>query len=442
MPSSVPAAHARGPVLGRRAWTLLVAATLVAAPAAVLRATCAGRACDAPAEAAAGVPFCSLPEGLRARIAAGFREGRSPDVLAVTAGVPVAGGAPGAPAWPSVERGPERVPLAFAGAGVDPSAPVPAGTGLDDVAPTIAAVAGVERPHPEVRSGEPVPGVASGAPARLVVEIVLEGVDGAGVAAGGWPAVTGLVRRGAGTLEAVVPSEPLDAAAVTTTIGTGGLPRDHGVTGALVRDDAGRLVRAWSRRAPVSIVAALGDDLDEVGRGRPLVGLVAGDPLARGLVGRAWYVDVDRDDVVYARSLAARVHAAERLLKAGYGDDAQPDLLAVSLAGEPRRVDAAVARLTAAAERAAPGGAAVVVTATGDAGASGPARDARALARAVERRVGAPVVEAVAAGGLFLDQDVLAAEGVTEDEVVDALLRDDVFADAFPAIAVSFARYC
>lgn len=428
--------------LGRRTWTLLLAAVLVGAPAAVLRAACAGRSCDRPAQTAADVPFCSLPEALRARVAAGFREGRSPDVVAVTG---TTGVATGASAWPAADAGAARVPLVFHGAGVDPSAAVPAGTGLDDVAPTVAALVGLERPHPEVRSGAAVPGVATGAPARLVVEIVLEGVDGADVA--GWSELERLADDGAGTFDAVVPSEPLDPAAVTTTIGTGGVPREHGVTGTLVRDDGGRLVRAWSRRAPVSVIAALGDDLDELRGGRPRVGLVAGGPVVRGLVGRAWYVDVDRDDVVYARSTRARVEAAERLLRRGYGDDTEPDLLAVALDGAPAALDAALGRLAAAAERAAPGGAAVVVTATGDAATARGALDARAVERAVERSIGAPVVEAVAAGGLFVDQDVVAAEGIAEDAVVDALAElrrggEPVVADAFPAIAVSFARYC
>jgi hypothetical protein len=58
-----------------------------------------------------------------------------------------------------------------------------------------------------------------------------------------------------------------------------------------------------------------------------------------------------------------------------------------------------------------------------------------------------PVVEATVAGGLFLDQKAMARRRLPQETVVDALLasrRDGerIFADAFPKIAVTFARYC
>ena len=49
-------------------------------------------------------------------------------------------------------------------------------------------------------------------------------------------------RRSTGSL-------PLDPAATLTTIGTGGLPSPHGITGTLVRDDDGAVARAWSAPA-------------------------------------------------------------------------------------------------------------------------------------------------------------------------------------------------
>ena len=59
-----------------------------------------------------------------------------------------------------------------------------------------------------------------------------------------------------------------------------------------------------------------------------------------------------------------------------------------------------------------------------------------------------PVIEATALGGLFLDQSTLAETGITEDQVVRAVRAvagspgQAVFADTFPAIALTFARYC
>ena len=74
---------------------------LILAPAAILRALCAGHSCDEPDEGGANVPFCSLPEERRSQIVAGFREGRSPDVLTVTA-----------------DASSGRVPVVFSGAGI------------------------------------------------------------------------------------------------------------------------------------------------------------------------------------------------------------------------------------------------------------------------------------------------------------------------------------
>ena len=60
----------------------------------------------------------------------------------------------------------------------------------------------------------------------------------------------------------------------------------------------------------------------------------------------------------------------------------------------------------------------------------------------------AQVVEAAAPGGLYLDQETLAEEKISDDSIIAAL--EGAEADAggklmdqvFPAIAVSFARYC
>ena len=55
---------------------------------------------------------------------------------------------------------------------------------------------------------------------------------------------------------------------------------------------------------------------------------------------------------------------------------------------------------------------------------------------------------AAVAGGLFLDQAVMAANDITSDDVVramDAMKAPDgtpLFADAYPGFAISFSRYC
>jgi hypothetical protein len=109
-------------VNGRR--LLLLAATLVAigVPAAALHVACVGRSCDARSVAAGRVPFCTLPERARTLLANGYREGRSPDVLAVAAApgvstdVPTEGSTVSAP-WPTTGND-VRVPVVFWGTGV------------------------------------------------------------------------------------------------------------------------------------------------------------------------------------------------------------------------------------------------------------------------------------------------------------------------------------
>ncbi len=425
-------------------------------PAGVLRAVCAGESCD-PSPTAARIPFCPLPASLKADLVAGFREGRSPDVLAVTRTAGVSEGAgqgAGMVPWPSVSGGPNTdVPLALWGAGVNGGVPVPEGAGLDQIAPTLSDVLGFRRPHPDVRSGVAVEGVANGEPPRLVLEIAWKGVGSADLRADreAWPFLRSLILRGTGTLGGDAGSLPLDPAATLTTIGTGGLPSQHGITGTLVRNDNGGVVRAWGPGSPLSVIATLPDDLDERFAEGPLIGLVARDIADRGIIGGNWYIGHDRDRVLVARGVDA-VAAAERTLAAGFGRDEVPDLLAVVLGGSVGSMDRWTRELVAAATRASGGSVVVVVAGTGASGAlrnsAGPT--VSEVVAQVEAGVtgGGNVVAGAVAGGLFLDQDVLADGGISGDAAVQALLKatgpegTPLMADAFQGFAVSFARYC
>jgi hypothetical protein len=341
-----------------------------------------------------------------------------------------------------------NVPLVFSGTGVIPSAKIPDGTSLDDVAPTIARIIGFNRPHPEVRSGAAIEGVASGDAPRLVLEIVLSGVGSSEIASGEWPRLDALISDGAGTMNASIGSSPSDPTAVMTTIGTGGIPSQHGITGTLVRDDEGRLVRSWGPNSPLSIIATLGDDLDERLDQEPRIGLVAANSSARGLIGGEWYVDVDSDDVSYAPTGKGAEKALTRTLADGYGADDTTDVLAYSLEGEPSGMDDRIGAAVDAALEAAGGSVAIVVTATGST-----VTDAKLngddVASALESALATPgVVEASVPGGVFLDQEVLVDKALSEDEVLKGMreLEDQsggpMFKDVFPAIAVSFKRYC
>ena len=438
---------------GRRLLLLLVALALAAAPAAVLRALCAGRAC--PAEPApARVPFCGLPAELRSAIAAGFLEGRSPDVLAVPNRLSVftAGGGLRLP-WPRLGGTPDlRVPLAIAGPGVPSGVRLGDGTTLDDVAPTIASLLGFDRPFPEVRSGEaiPLPPAPPAPRPRLVLLIAWKGVGASELeaASGAWPFLSSLLRHGAGTLRAETGSLPLDPAAILTTIGTGGLPSQHGITGSFVRNDQGEVTEAFGPGSPVQVIATLADDLDERDH-RTLVGLVGSSATDRGLVGGGWYPDEDPIDEVRGDPPAAPL-AVRALLGAGYGADGVPDVLGVALRGPVGRLDRWTRRIVTSARSATQGAVLLVVAGTGTSRTDGRAMSAEVARRAVESAVPGedPIVAEVAAGGLFLDQAVLAERGITGQAVVDALLDAPgpgggrMFADAFQGFAVTFGRYC
>jgi Type I phosphodiesterase / nucleotide pyrophosphatase len=431
---------------------------VIAITGGALRIACVGHSCDETATAASEAPFCRLPIDLRQRIANGFLDGRSPDVIGVTGITRILGGTTFrdalAPPWPSTEIDEVRVPLLFFGSGVAQTASIPEGTGLDAVAPTIAEIIGLQRPHPEVRSGRPVPGIASGEHPRLVVLVVLQGIHASAleVEPTQWPHLRDLMDGGVSTLTAEPGSEPLDPTAIETTIGTGGLPRQHGITGTLLRDpEAGKLTRAWSTDAPVSVIAGLGDDLDELNGDDAHIGLVAPKTSDRGLIGGNWYVSGPDDDVVSVGSKDP-VKATEAVLAGGFASDDIPDLLGVVLEGSLSKMDAQLPALIAAADQASQGSVAFVVTATGGnpdppEGFSGRSLGGRQIP--AELDVPQDVIEGVAVGGLYLDQAILAEARIPERDVVAAMLEvrsssegERVFVDAFPAIAVSLGRYC
>jgi hypothetical protein len=442
---------------GRRTLTVVLVAAAVAAPAALLRALCVGRACERTAAPAARIPFCSLPAGVRDPLAAGFRDGRSADILAVTGSFDVAGSTGLEHArkavWPSTaDRDGEDIPLVFWGAGVAPGL-IEGSPSLADVAPTTAALMRLDRPHPEVRSGNEIRGVAEGSgQPRVVLEIVLKDIgtdDIEGASPGHWDTLRTMMDQGAATTTGRLGSLPVDPAAQMATLGTGGLPREHGITGTLVRTDQGRLVPAWGKGAPFSVISTLADDLDALNRQRPRIGLVGTDTSDLGTIGGNWYVNNDRDDVVLGPEpggAEAFAKMAERLLRDGYGADRTTDLMVVALDGSPVELDRAMARLLEAGREVAGDALTVVVTGTGSVRADDPV-PASEVENRVEATVGSDAVEATALGGLFLSQSVLAEEGLSRDRVLQAFrdLRVDgrsLFADAFPGLAVSLARYC
>ncbi len=421
-------------------------------PPTAFRIACVGSACDAlAASGPSQLPFCSLPERTRGLIEAGFRDGRSPEVLAVARGIDIAGGSERsrdgvATQWPSTVSD-TRVPIVFSGAGVRPGT-IADGTGLARIAPTIAEVIRFRRPFPEVRSGRPVSGVVSGATPKLVVEVAWKGVGTSDLESDphGWPTLDALLEEGAGTTRGTTGSLPLDPTATLTTIGSGGLPSEHGITGMLLRSQTGELTHAWGAGAPLPVIATLPEDLDRAMGERPLIGLVATTSADRGIVGGAWYPDHDRDLVAMATSPARAARQAARLLDQGFGRDRIPDMLAVVMQGDVAGMDAALGRLVADAQRASGGSVVFVVAGTGSRAVLGSV-DGETISSAVEGSAG-PVVEAAVPGGIYLDLPALLAAGASRQIVRDTLAGATdgsgrpLIEDAFHSYAVSLARYC
>jgi hypothetical protein len=440
-------------VTTRRLVTLLVVLAAIGLPAAVLHALCVGRSCDATTATESRVPFCPLDATLREAIANGYREGRSPDVLGVAGDVPVYTEIGGARiAWPRAQPD-TRVPIVFWGAGVAGGGALPENVTLDAIAPTVSDVLGFERPFPEVRSGRAIDGVAERAspPPRLVLLIAWKttGTPDLEEQQDAWPFLASMIDDAIGTLDARTGSLPMDPAATLTTIGTGGLPSQHGITGSYLRNDEGQLTRAFDDpNAPVQVIATLADDLEEADPST-LVGVVATDRRDAGIVGGGWYEGQDPVDVVIGDADALPV-GIDVYLRTGYGGDDVPDVLGVVLSGGVERLDRLTRRIVRAAERATDGAVLVVVAGTGTTERTRTALPDTSIVEAVEEAVPSPrsVVAAAVAGGLFLDQQVLTQAELSGQVAVDAMLgvttQDGgaMIADAFQGFAVSFARYC
>jgi hypothetical protein len=437
---------------GRRLTVLLVALALIGIPAVVLRLGCVGNSCRSDAAAvAAPAPFCSLPADLRTLITAGTYDGRSPDVIGVAASTPVV--TDGVP-WPSEDATSKSgsVELDFIGRGVQ-SGRLPNEVSLDQVAPTLEPLLGLHRPHPEVRAGTAIQGVVEqGAKTPLVVLIVEKGIGssdarrrfmrllrsstrGSGTApaqaVNHWTGLAAGVHGMHGT--AVTGSVPNDPIAVEATIGTGGLPSQHGITGTRIRNANGNVVRAFGPGAPQPVIATLGDDLDRATAGAAKIGLVSSAVGDAGLTGDAWYgTGPVRDRTVSGAGDAAG--SVGGLLSDGWGADATPDLLAVALDASQANDGAAIASILDEVFQAVPD-ATAVVTGTGTLQATDGAT------------VPAPAgSDTVVGGGVFLDR----SDGATTSaqDVVASLKADEgpdgtpLIADAFASYAVRFGRYC
>jgi hypothetical protein len=298
-----------------------------------------------------------------------------------------------------------------------------------------------------VNGGLSITGLATGERPRLVLEVVWTGggtpqLEADPAASAAWHKLT--AHEGVASTNATTGSLPLDPVATLTTIGAGGLPSQHGITGDHIRYEDSKVVVPWSPGATTAVIAALPDDLVHR-RPDTKVGAVLPARIDQGIVGGTWWETGNVAHVVLARHDPGP--AVDAMLADGFGADATPDVLAVVVGGSASSFANALRTIVPTVRAAVPA-TTVVVTATGARSPDGTLSGA-GVAQHVDANVrsSSPIVEAAVPGGLFLDQDVLAADGLSSGAVVGPMLGmtdrgRKVFADAFPGFAVSFARYC
>lgn len=431
----------------KRLSMLLLVLGVVAAPAAILDTLCFGASCTGGVVADRAAPFCGLPHETRRLIAAGFRENRSPDVLATTvSSKQVASDTGRMPVpWPT-KTADTRVPI-FAWGQRIRSGELPAGTRLDSIAPTLEGLLGIRRPHPEVRSGRALDMVEPGPPLSLVVTIAWKGIGTRDLRSSpdSWPFLKTTGEAGASSVTATTASLPLDPAAALATIGSGAVPAAHGVVGERVRADDGSIVEAFSAGAPLPVIAFLGDDLDRATRNKSKIGVVGTTGSDAGLIGGSWYPASDDDLVLIG---ADPVELVREAMLQGFGDGGAPDLLGIALEGSVRQLDTWTEQIAAAISNEAGGTVAFLVAATGSIDGDGALILAQQLLSEIETPLNAPVVAAETPGGFFLDRAVQSKVQLSADDVAAEMKRlrapdgRVLFADAYASYAVALARYC
>ena len=454
------------PRLGRRAAAFSLVALIVGVPALALRLLCVGGSCDTSAEASPYAPFCSLPPGVRASVTESTRDGRSGELLMVARQAGLSGGSAfrnGSslePRWPSLEGRSDQVPIVIAGPGIARGASLPADAGLDDVAATISELVGFDRPHPEVRSGQPLTDVGEPPPEspKVVIVMAWKGVGSSTLSRSrtALPNLDKLLARGSGTLRGTNNSYSSDPAAPLTTLGTGGLPSQHGITGSLLRNEQADLVRAWSEASPINVIATLAEDLDEALDQEPVVALVGTQEIDKGLIGGDWYVSRDRDLIrmLPERSpVKALTNEAQQLLRVTpLGQDSTPDILGIAQQGPLGQLDRELGRLWRSARKAVGEDFVLVLAGTGSAN-DAPASDVGTATQLISRLEQAvpgrqKVIEGAGPGEVFIDQEVLEERKISDEVILDVLLDmkdpsgEPVFADVFPSVTVTFGRFC
>lgn len=197
-----------------------------------------------------------------------------------------------------------HVPLVFYGPGdVAPGRSVARPTDVAALAPTYAAIVGMDDFRAD---GRPLPEIVRAAgdqPPKVIVTVVLDG--------GGWnvlrehleqwPTIARLSERGTSYVNATIGSSPSITGAIHATMGTGFYPRRHGIPGNQMRGADGRNTDAWKHNADPGYLEkpTVSELWDRANGNKPWVGTVAYESWHLGMIGHgAELAGADRDVAV------------------------------------------------------------------------------------------------------------------------------------------------
>ena len=148
---------------------------------------------------------------------------------------------------------------------------------VTDVFSTVGALTDVDLPP---RQGKVLDEAFTDAPGvpKLVITMVWDGV-GRNVLEewpGRWPFLERVMGDGVSYVDASVGSSPTITPSIHANLGTGGYPRQHGVTGIYYRNAAGQVVEAFAGRDPSFMeLTTYADEIDRAYDNESLVGMVA-----------------------------------------------------------------------------------------------------------------------------------------------------------------------
>jgi hypothetical protein len=235
---------------------------------------------------------CGLPERWLVRIARGHHPERSAELHLVPEDPHFIGaGLPHVGPWDYTTR----VPLFLYGPGhIEPVGTVGRPATLADIAPTWAALLGLDLDTPDGRALREALASPGGReePPRLVVTMVWDGAGRNVLEEWGdrWPNLRALRADGAWYRYATTGSSPTSSAQMHATIGTGAFPRSHGITEHALRMAPGRVVPPWVAGPRHFLRPTLADRWLEEHGDRATVAFVGTVAIQLGMVGHgtAW----------------------------------------------------------------------------------------------------------------------------------------------------------